>query len=221
MFRTGLLKPGNCRFALYDAHTLVCKFCHPVWHKVVAWYEKCVLFISSVFGSNLPVAVRNCSAYEEHQIKTLDTSQWCTLEGMHADHSNRNYTWFWDIIEAEAVANISLVTGFVDEYYWALRTCEISGSHHSSKHEDDSHLGYSSVSSHWSRPTFQGAYCLHHHGGSTHVWKVSLLQWDYMVLYARRLFIFNGNMFVIVMFNKFLWIFSTLPSFITLWHLSQ
>jgi hypothetical protein len=37
---------------------------------------------------------------------------------------------------------------------------------------------------------FRGVYCFYHcpdKGGSTHLWNVVLLQWDYTVLYARRL----------------------------------
>jgi hypothetical protein len=40
---------------------------------------------------------------------------------------------------------------------------------------------------------FRGMYCLHHHhqsdddGGSTHLWNVGLLQWDYTAVYPRRL----------------------------------
>jgi hypothetical protein len=44
--------------------------------------------------------------------------------------------------------------------------------------EHDSFLGYSAVQSHWSRLTFQG---------SKHLWNMSLVQWDYMALYHRKM----------------------------------
>jgi hypothetical protein len=39
-------------------------------------------------------------------------------------------------------------------------------------------------------PLFRDVYCFHHHRpgdwGSTHLWNISLLQWDYILLYPRR-----------------------------------
>jgi hypothetical protein len=64
---------------------------------------------------------------------------------------------------------------------------EISGSY-SSKHENDTLLGFSAVLSRWSRPTFQSCVlppplgCLHY-GGSMHLWNVGLLQWACTALY--------------------------------------
>jgi hypothetical protein len=64
--------------------------------------------------------------------------------------------------------------------------CDISGSH-CGEYEDDRLLGYSAVSSRWSYRTFQRCVLPVIIGRSSHLWNVSLFQWDYTAVYPTRL----------------------------------
>jgi hypothetical protein len=44
------------------------------------------------------------------------------LGGMHANRSNRKYTWYWKTHQSKVMLNISLITDFDKVHYWV--TCE-------------------------------------------------------------------------------------------------